>query len=49
MHGNVLLPVSDGEGAGATDGETPLQPLILLTRSTSMVLMNCVAHRGPLI
>jgi hypothetical protein len=51
MHGNVLLPVNDGEGAGtgAIDGETLLQPLILLTCNTSAVQMNCVAHHGPLI
>jgi hypothetical protein len=39
MHGNMLLPVNYGEGvgAGATDGETLLQPLILLTCDTSAV------------
>jgi hypothetical protein len=48
---DVLLSVNDGEGAGAgaTDGETLLQPLILLTCDTRAVQMNCVAHRSPSI
>jgi hypothetical protein len=51
MHVNVLLPMNDGEGAGAgaTNSETLLQPLILLMCDISAVKMNCVAHRGPLI